>query len=164
MRAFTGSLLLPYYLGLSLCFVEMRVWCRGGEYFHDWNQHSVILQLHSISLLFLPHHCHPFLPSSLQHRSLVFTYSLIQSSKLQLYSLQPRRLSFTSLHSYFHRCFSSPHLRCASRVAPKNKMKYKSFYCWQERWYFQAPSLLKWLLYWPDFNFFAVWNTVFQVY
>lgn len=83
-----------------------------GEFFHDWNQHRVILQLHSISLLFLPQHCHPFLPSSPQHCSLVFTYSPIQRNKLQLYSLQLRRFSFASLHSYVHRCFSSPHLWC----------------------------------------------------
>lgn len=89
MRAFTGSLLLPILFMLVSVFCRDMSFSPRGEFFHDRNQHPFILRLHSISLLFLPQHCHPILLSSPQHCSLVFTYSLIQSNKLQLYSLQP---------------------------------------------------------------------------
>lgn len=89
MRAFTRSLLLPMLFMLVSVFCGDVILVPRGEFLHDRNQHPFISRLHSISLLFLPHHCHSCLLSSAQHCSLVFTYSLIQSNKLQLNCLQP---------------------------------------------------------------------------
>lgn len=141
MRAFTGSLLLP------ILFMLVSVFCRDmslvprGEFFHDRNQHPSIFRLHSISLLFLPQHCHSFLLSSPQHCSLVFTYRLIQSNKLQLYSLQPLCFFSALHHSVAASTDAVSPLTCGlmttSRWAQKNQMQHKelkghkSFSCWQ---------------------------------
>lgn len=115
MRAFTGPLLPPMLFSLVSVFYRDMSLAPRGEFLHDRNQHPIILQPHSTFLLFLSQHCHSqFFPSSLciflpapQHCFLMFTYSLMQSNKLKLYSLQPACFSFSSLTPCFHGCFFS---------------------------------------------------------
>lgn len=156
MRAFTQSLLLPKL------FMLVSVFCRDvslaprGEFFHDRNQHPFILRVHSISLLFLPLHCHSCLLSSAPS-CLHIVWSKATNCSLIACSLAA--FSLTSLHSCFHWCLFSAHLWSQDdfRWAQKNKMQlkdlkgHKSFYCWQGGAGEQGASpQLKWLTYRSD--------------
>lgn len=110
-----GLCCLPYYLVLSLCFTETWVWRRGENFsmteISTPSSYSpaplfFCLSLSIVILNFFPPSFCIFLPAP-QRCFLMFTYSLIQSNKLKLYSLQPACFSFSSLTSCFHGRFFS---------------------------------------------------------
>lgn len=110
-----GLCCLPYYLVVSLCFTETWVWRRGENFsmteISTPSSYSpaplfFCLSLSIVILNFFPPSFCIFLPAP-QRCFLMFTYSLIQSNKLKLYSLQPACFSFSSLTSCFHGRFSS---------------------------------------------------------
>lgn len=139
MRAFTGSLLLPYYLGLSPCFVETWVWRRGENF--SMTEINTVSSYSSIPFPF----CFSLsivIPSCpLLHNTAPSCLHIARSNAANCSFTACSFDAFPSHHSIPTFTGAFPPLTCgammASRWAHKNKMqlkalkRHKSFYCWQ---------------------------------